>query len=296
MTAQPVSQLAKDIAALCAHGPNFGLTIQESQTQHRLDLISKWPFGAGSKILELGCGQGDCTAALAEMVGETGHVDAVDPAPLDYGSPFTLGQAHDHLSAGRLGNRITWIQAKPIDFLQSQSEKNAPKYDVAVLAHCIWYFSSPEIILETLRALSTRARHICIAEWSLSSSVASRGSAHVLAVLAEAMLESHKPESSSNVRTVSSPVRIKALAEKAGLSLQSESVWSPTEGMHDGRWEVEAVLNPSFLTEVDTFVDNEREKAAILATYDAVKTATEEVGGVKAVQAMDVWCAVFAPL
>jgi len=168
-------------------------------------------------------------------------------------------------------------------------------YDVAVLAHCIWYFSSPETILETLRALSARARHICIAEWSLSSSVASRGSAHVLAVLAEAALESHKTESVSNVRTVSSPVRIKALAEKAGLSLQSESIWSPTEGMLDGRWEVEAVLDLSFLTQVETFVDNEREKAAILAMYDAVKAAAAEVGGVKAVHAMDVWCAVFAP-
>lgn len=250
---------------------------------------------------------------MAELVGETGHVDAIDPGPLDYGiflvvsltsrsligtpgSPFTLGQAHDHLSASRLGDRITWIQAKPVEFLQSQSEKNAPKYDVAVLAHCIWYFSSPEIILETLRVLSTRARHICIAEWSLSSSVASRGSAHVLAVLAEASLESHKPDSESNVRTVSSPARIKAMVEKAGLSLQSESIWSPKEGMFDGRWEVEAVLGPRFLMEVENFVKNEREKAAILAMHDAVKAAATEVGGIKAVHAMDVWCAVFTPL
>ena len=36
----------------------------------------------GAKIFELGCGQGACTAVLAEFIGPNGHITAVDPGPL----------------------------------------------------------------------------------------------------------------------------------------------------------------------------------------------------------------------
>jgi tRNA G46 methylase TrmB len=66
-----------------------------SQTQHRLNLLAAW-FGSleaaknaleGKTVIEIGCGQGDMTVALAWAVGSTGKVYAIDPAPLDYGSP-----------------------------------------------------------------------------------------------------------------------------------------------------------------------------------------------------------------
>ncbi len=53
--------------------------------KHRLAILSKWGIPKGSKVLELGCGQGDCTAVLAELVGPNGYVTAVDPGSLDYG-------------------------------------------------------------------------------------------------------------------------------------------------------------------------------------------------------------------
>lgn len=55
------------------------------QIQHRIDILNKWNFPLGSKILEIGCGQGDCTLVTAYMVGDQGHVTAIDPAPVDYG-------------------------------------------------------------------------------------------------------------------------------------------------------------------------------------------------------------------
>lgn len=58
----------------------------EPQVRHRIDILKKWDLLPGSKILEIGCGQGDCTLVLADFVGEHGHVTAIDPAPLDYGS------------------------------------------------------------------------------------------------------------------------------------------------------------------------------------------------------------------
>lgn len=56
------------------------------QIQARVDLFKTWDIPSGSKILEIGCGQGDCTLAMAYLVGEQGHITGIDPAPLDYGS------------------------------------------------------------------------------------------------------------------------------------------------------------------------------------------------------------------
>lgn len=55
------------------------------QMDHRLALLSFWSIKPGSRVLELGCGQGECTVALADAVGSEGFVDAVDPGSPDYG-------------------------------------------------------------------------------------------------------------------------------------------------------------------------------------------------------------------
>lgn len=75
---------ATQIATSSLHdADHFG--IQHSQTLHRLQLSQHWDIRPGSKVLELGCGQGDCTTVLAYIVGEDGTVVAVDPAELSYG-------------------------------------------------------------------------------------------------------------------------------------------------------------------------------------------------------------------
>lgn len=78
---------AASIARLSLHEPSH-FSIQHSQTLHRLVLLQHWNIPTGSKVLELGCGQGDCTTVLAHAVGEQGSVVAVDPAALDYGTSF----------------------------------------------------------------------------------------------------------------------------------------------------------------------------------------------------------------
>jgi predicted methyltransferase len=59
--------------------------IQLQSTQLRITFVEQWKIKPGSRVLEIGCGQGDCTAVLATAVGENGHVTALDPAPPDYG-------------------------------------------------------------------------------------------------------------------------------------------------------------------------------------------------------------------
>lgn len=63
------------------------------QLQHRLELVAAFGIQKGMRVLEIGCGQGDTTVAIADAVGESGSVVAIDIASLDYGAPLTLGQA-----------------------------------------------------------------------------------------------------------------------------------------------------------------------------------------------------------
>lgn len=301
---------AEDIAPLSLHTPAH-LGVQLNQTRHRIAIISKWDIPwDGAKVLEIGCGQGDCTAVLAEAVGVEGHVTAVDPAPLTYGkgsllvcsetpllnmssgSPFTLGEAQQHLSSGRLGDRITWKQADPLQFLQSASTEI---YDVAVLTHCLWYFASPDQISQTMRLLAERAKKICVAEWSLLTSEP-KAYPHVLAILAQAACECRKQETESNVRTVVSPRVIKEIARTVGLKLQAEATLTPGVGVFDGRWEVSAVLNREFELEIGEFVRNDRERGVLFAMRDALQASVAAIGGTTAVMSMDVWTGVFAPI
>lgn len=73
------------LARFSLHDPTR-FNIQRSQTSHRLLLLQHWNIPTGSNIVEIGCGQGDCTTVLAHAVGEEGKVVAVDPAELNYGA------------------------------------------------------------------------------------------------------------------------------------------------------------------------------------------------------------------
>ena len=280
------------IAQLSLHDPaNF--SIQHSQTRHRLELLKYWNVSPGSKVLELGCGQGDCTTVLASTVGEQGKVVAVDPADLDYGSPYTLGQAQSHISQGPLGRQITWVQQTPQDYLASLSGNDSQQFDATVLAHCLWYFSSPSLILDTFRAIRKHSKRLLLAEWSL---VARKPSAqpHILAALAQAALECRKAKSISNVRTVLSPKRLTELALAAGWKLESEASIEAGEGLLDGQWEVSACLSPSFEKQVEEHVSDERERSMVLALRDACEASLEVVpGGKQSVRGMDFWVANF---
>ncbi|KAJ7090511.1 S-adenosyl-L-methionine-dependent methyltransferase [Mycena epipterygia] len=266
----------------------YGWTSSVAQAQYRLDLVAKWPISAGARVLELGCGQGDTTLALAEAVGPNGHIDAVDPGPLEYGSPKTLGEAHAVISVGPLGARIEWVQAEPLEFLAAHPEA---RWDAIILAHSLWYFASPALICDTLRALSHRTERICVAEWSLQC--ADAAATHVLAVLAQGALECRKPTSESNVRTVVSPARIKTLVVEAGLVLVQEALIAPRPGVYDGRWETEHAVRAQFAEEVEEFVKDDREKGMIYAMQDAVKASLARAGGMKGVATMDGWVTVF---
>ena len=205
------------------------------------------------------------------------------------GGPYTIGEAQNHLMASAIKDRVTFITSDPLTYLASTSTM----YSTAVLCHSIWYFASPAVLLDILRALSTRANRICVGEWSLVASDLP-SFLHVLAALTEASLECHKQDSISNIRTVLSPQRITDMARGVGLVLERQVFQKTPEHVVDARYDVFTVLNSGFAREIEDNVKDEREKAAINALRDATRStkgllAENGVG----ISCMDVWCAVF---
>ncbi|KAI1267270.1 S-adenosyl-L-methionine-dependent methyltransferase [Xylariaceae sp. FL1019] len=279
--------LAPKIASYSLTDPNHP-EIELAQVEHRLRLTNEWALKPGTRVVELGCGQGNTTAVLAEAIGPSGHIDAVDPGALDYGSPFTLQQAQSYLSASPVGERITWHQATPQEFLAADADTI---WDVAVLSHCIWYFSSEQVFEEIFTALKGRVSTICVAEYALFATEKA-AMPHVLAVVARGTLESLKEHSTQNIRSLLSPKAITNIAAKADWNLAEECTVVPNEGLLDGEWEAGSVASDRFWDDVKHNVPNERLQAVIHSTRDGVTQAVARCPNGK-VRTMDVWVSKF---
>jgi SAM-dependent methyltransferase len=270
------------------HGPAHSLN-QNSQTTHRLNILNSWNISPSSKIIEIGCGQGYCTTVLASLIGPEGHIDAIDPAPLNYGSPSTLGEAQARISRSEIGDRVSWHQSPPFDFL-----KNVPEgtYDVAVFVHSGWYFASPTELRDTFAMLRGKSRYLCIAEYSLSAT--EKGAIpHVLAALARTSLEVYNKNSEANIRNAFSPKALRRMAEDSGWALASERTIVPEEALDDGGWEVKSVLGEGFLEEADEVVGDERVRIVLDSMREAVRAAVSNLVEGQKVRTMDVWIARF---
>ncbi|REK75062.1 class I SAM-dependent methyltransferase [Paenibacillus paeoniae] len=222
----------------CMGASGEGAEIQRIQTEHRLKLAGIWGIREGERVLEIGCGQGDTTAVLAYLTGESGFIHGIDIAPPDYGAPVTLGEAALRLKSSPLGSRIQIDFEK--DVLHSGVEFPPDSFDVIVLSHCSWYFQSAAQLGSLLAKVRPWARRLCFAEWDARIS-SQQQYAHFLAVLIQAQYEVYKTSSSSNVRTLFTPPQINAIAEKAGWSVSEEQSILSSE-LQDGKWEAEYTL------------------------------------------------------
>ncbi|KAF4927058.1 Methyltransferase ustM [Colletotrichum viniferum] len=279
------------IAALAKaypHDPKHLHSVIVPQLTHRLRLASVWSIAPSSRVLDIGCGQGDSALVLAHAVsgsdGEAGsaavgHVTALDPAPGDYGSPYTLAQAQAHISSSNYGPKITFHQADAPSYLSSHSED---RFDVATLCHSLWYFPSQEAVSSLFTSLhsSGQVQKLCFAEYSLKASKPSQ-IPHELAVEAQRRFHSLRADrgftvDQSNVRGALAPEELIRLAEQSGWKLQEKgSVDTP--GLLDGRWEVGAVVDPSWTEEVLGEKLGQEAEEELLGYVGRIKEAADEL-------------------
>lgn len=212
--------------------------LQRVQTEHRVKLAQFWEIRNGSRILEIGCGQGDTTAVLAHFVGESGSVHGVDIASPNYGAPITVGDSAKFLMNSKLGKRIK--MEYEVDVLSSEVQFPIHSFDTIVLSHCSWYLKSFEQFTALLQQVRKWGKQLVFAEWDLRISNIKQ-LPHLLSVLIQAQYECFKEDSSANVRTLLTSHDVKRLAKATGWDITKETTIMAPE-MQDGSWEVQQTL------------------------------------------------------
>jgi len=213
--------------------------IQTIQNKHRQSLIDYWNIAPSSRILEIGCGQGDTTALLAKTVGENGFIHAIDPAPGSYGAPVTLGEARLKLLNSDIGKNIR-IDLNTDIFSPALSDKEN-SFDYVVLSHCSWYFKSTDLLYKSLQKARQFAKSLCFAEWDIRITSSNQLN-HYQAVLIQAQCSSFQKSFNSNIQTLFTLYDVLDLAKKAGWNVTEDTVIDSSY-LQDGEWEIKSVLD-----------------------------------------------------
>jgi SAM-dependent methyltransferase len=207
--------------------------IQLAQTAYRLEVARTWRVPKGASILEIGCGQGDMTAVLADLVGPNGTVVGTDVAPPGYGAPVTVGQSARHLLDGPLGGRIDMRYET-----DALTDDVGTGYDLVVLAHCSWYFASTDLLERTLRKARELASRLCFAEWDPEPARPDQ-IPHLLAVLAQDRITG---DTSLNVRAPITRATLLAALDRTGWQVEAIAD-ADTSALQDADWEIAIALD-----------------------------------------------------
>ncbi|GHH30935.1 class I SAM-dependent methyltransferase [Lentzea cavernae] len=206
--------------------------IQATQTAYRCQLARSWQIPEGARVLEIGCGQGDMTAVLADQVGPHGTVIGTDVASPGYGAPVTVGDSARHLMDGPLGSRIT--MRFETDVL---TDEVGTGYDLVVLAHCSWYFATAGLLERTLGRARELGSRLCFAEWDPQPAHPNQ-IPHLLAVLAQDRLGG---DTDLNVRAPITRATLLGALERTGWEVEAVSDMD-TSALQDADWEVAIAL------------------------------------------------------
>ena len=212
---------------------SLDLDIQVTQTEYRSRLARAWQVPQGARVLEIGCGQGDMTAVLADRVGPRGTVVGTDVAPPGYGAPVTVGDSARHLVDGPLGSRIT--MRFETDVL---TDDVGTGYDLVVLAHCSWYFASAGLLERTLGKARELGSRLCFAEWDPQPSHPGQ-LPHLLAVLAQDRING---DTGLNVRAPLTRATLLGALGRTGWQVESVDDVD-TSALQDADWEIGIALH-----------------------------------------------------
>ncbi|OAA72583.1 hypothetical protein ISF_01656 [Cordyceps fumosorosea ARSEF 2679] len=292
----------KTLLASFLHNPALLESFHVPRFKLRLATIRAWGVREGDHLLDIGCGQGESSVALAALVGDRGHVTAIDTASMDYGHPFTMRAAHDHLRQSALGPRVTFHQADAQSFFAEQ-QQTAPRLDAAVLCQSLFYFPGEHevrALFATLRAAGTSP--VYVAEWSYVPSREAQ-TAHALAATAQRLFYRYRyrPEAGredpreQNVRGGVDKSAILRAAAAAGYGLAREALITPEEDMREGEFEVRFTLGEVFRQRVAEAELSGEQRAEIVAAIEKLEAEMKKelYKDGTGIMSMDVWAAVF---
>ena len=212
-----------------------------AQLRHRMALVEYWAPAPGDRVLEIGCGQGTCTAVLAHAVGDRGKIVAVDIESDTAGAPVSLGDSHRFMKSSEIGGRIEFhTHADLIDPGWSFPDGY---FDLAVFAHSSWYMASHRELEALLARVRPWSKRLGYAEWHPRPRNA-RQVPHLVGVLAQLHVNSHWSRDHGrpllNVQCMITPDQARSMARDAGWQVTDEWVTDSSVGLEDGRdWEIE---------------------------------------------------------
>ncbi|OKL57767.1 hypothetical protein UA08_06881 [Talaromyces atroroseus] len=285
----------------CLHKPSLEVEFYIPRFRNRLAIIASWDIPASQHLLDIGCGQGESSLALALAVSPIGHITALDPAQPDYGTPFTVAESHAYILNSPLGPRISFNQADAPSFFKDLQPGSANIYDAACLLHSLMYFPTLDSVFTLFRVLAKTAIHkVYVAEYVFAANDDTQ-MPHYLAAQAQALFHEYRGPHvpgirEQNVRAAPTPANIKEAALKAGYTVLREGIISPEEEMREGLFEARHVAGNDFKSMVLAERLQPAQEAEILSYVPRVQEAMEKLKGHKCSQgrAMDVWWAEFA--
>jgi SAM-dependent methyltransferase len=245
--------------------------IQEIQTNHRMKLIRKWGIKSGQKILEIGCGQGDMTAALAYVVGNNGKIIAIDIAPREYGAPLTIGESMDRLKATKLGTAIEPYFSHNLLIDISILENRT--FDGVVFAHCSWYFHSIEEFTKILKIVKQYAKKIFFSEWDLCIRLPEQ-IGHFIAAMVQGEYSAFQEMEKINIKTLISKQDISAIVESLNLTIKEEGSFD-SGNMQDGEWEISSARKLVTKKSIEKTGVSEKMKQILLTQIKLIGNTTK---------------------
>lgn len=207
------------------------------QLRHRLDLARFWSVKDGDCVLEIGCGQGDTTAVLATLAGQSGRIVAVDKDSESYGIP-TLGESHAAIKSLSLGAEIDFLTST--NLLAPQFDFPRNHFGLVVFSHSSWYMDSVEELQRLFTRTRVWAKRLGYAEWDLRPQHLNQA-AHLIAVLLQAHVQAIRLEQTGqhdqrgNIRTIVLPGVARKLAEDAGWKVVDEALYPTSTCLRAGR-------------------------------------------------------------
>ncbi len=211
--------------------------ITRSRIEHRLRLADFWKIYYGSRVLEIGCGQGETTAVLAYATGDDGFVYAVDLANENYGSPENLGTARERLMSSHIGDRVNIDLG--VNILSPSFDFEQNSFGYVVLSHCLWYLSSQEELRDILFKVRKWASRICIAEWDPRPTTFGQYQ-HFMAADIQAICESYHISDHFNIKTMFYPHEIENALCATGWDVTSTGSIDAYD-VQDALWEIDIV-------------------------------------------------------